>query len=907
MSEIKAGIIMASEFCKSNDRAFKGYIDYIARDEATRLKANSKFNIFSMYNDYMDNPDKIGGLFTKELDSLNMDEKKHYKHIFEKAQENGSLMWQSVFSFDNRWLLKVGILSSDDVLNDKALKTATRKALDKLLISEKMETASYTCAIHYNTDNIHIHTAIVEEVPKRAKKLYTQYEMIDVNGKPRYKLDSNKNKVPILDAKGNIIQKEEYIGKFKERSIAEAKSIFANELLKELNINKNITNLMRDVIQNKFKYIDIRKEKRLEASFYKLYKNIDVTNLSHIKYGSKYMKEYIPKIDNLTNMLIDTYIKDEYAALMDKIDKADKIYIEAYGASYQGYKENKIGELYKNLGNIILKEIRELKKEERENAVMGIDDDSLDAVIDNKLEPKIDDGIKGLQVKDKVAGGIEIDFTGASDSKEVKVFNEVVKSSIDEILNTRLDNGLNIKSTDIKDINILKEKLLNKEIDKTTYILELKNLYLKGNVLGTYNLYTSIPKAIRGDSNIPIFHSKLKEELKEARNNSDNENRKKYISYLLGKLNYKPVNKDLADINDAIANLNVSKESRGIIGDLSSYYLGNIYYMELEEKDIAIAVSNYMDAKLPIAYMKLGDILDKYSSDITKVKDLDSKYYYNLAEEEYLKEYKKSRRENKETDPFSLMALARINYKGLGKEIDYEESKKYSREHLKTYSKLNDVNDFNNKYASFIYISSLISSKDNNYDEEALNTAISSLNNSKDEYALYMLGKFYESYAPKVDIKKAVDTYLKLDTDFSKVKLASIYLSNNETGKALDLLNYLKDTERFSLYANKKLGYIYMSGKYVEKDIDKALEYFKEASYLGDEKSKEILDAIREKQKAYQKKISTYNKARLRLARVKSSSCKFIFEDSEKVAKYLNEQEYEKLEHEIEHRDELEH
>lgn len=38
-----------------------------------------------------------------------------------------------------------------------------------MLCNEHLEHAIWSGAIHYNTDNIHIHIAIVEEYPKREK------------------------------------------------------------------------------------------------------------------------------------------------------------------------------------------------------------------------------------------------------------------------------------------------------------------------------------------------------------------------------------------------------------------------------------------------------------------------------------------------------------------------------------------------------------------------------------------------------------------------------------------------------------------------------------------------------------------------------------------------------------------
>ena len=103
---MKAGIVLVNKYCNINDRRFSGYINYIDRDEATRNDNMEKFNL---YQDYMDNPEKSTGVFTEEKDFMSMSEKQQLKKVFQKAQENGSLMWQPVISFDNEWLEENGL------------------------------------------------------------------------------------------------------------------------------------------------------------------------------------------------------------------------------------------------------------------------------------------------------------------------------------------------------------------------------------------------------------------------------------------------------------------------------------------------------------------------------------------------------------------------------------------------------------------------------------------------------------------------------------------------------------------------------------------------------------------------------------------------------------------------------
>ena len=196
MGKIKAGVVVVTEFCRPNDNRFQGYIDYINRSKAVRNKNTAKYNL---YQDYMGNPNKTSGLFTSEKDNLSEDEKMQLKEIFEQAQSNKSVMWQTVISFDNRWLKQNGIISeNDDAIDEAKLQEVARGGVNRMLEAEKLDNAVWSGAIHFNTDNIHIHIATVEPVPMREKKEYTQYEYAYQNGK--------RIRKPILDENGKPLE-----------------------------------------------------------------------------------------------------------------------------------------------------------------------------------------------------------------------------------------------------------------------------------------------------------------------------------------------------------------------------------------------------------------------------------------------------------------------------------------------------------------------------------------------------------------------------------------------------------------------------------------------------------------------------------------------------------------------------
>ncbi len=173
VSKTSPAIVFKSKFVVSTHKKFKSYIDYIDRDEAIR---NNAFNRYSLYNDYMGNPQKTTGIFTSSSSLLNEKEKDDLKNKFVQAQNNRSIMWQEVYSFNNDWLKKQGLYDPlTKNLDEEKIKEAVRKSIDYSLEKTNMkDSAIWSGAIHFNTDNIHIHVAICEPNPTRQRGKRTQ-------------------------------------------------------------------------------------------------------------------------------------------------------------------------------------------------------------------------------------------------------------------------------------------------------------------------------------------------------------------------------------------------------------------------------------------------------------------------------------------------------------------------------------------------------------------------------------------------------------------------------------------------------------------------------------------------------------------------------------------------------------
>ena len=136
---IKAGVVAVNRFVRSGSREFASYIDYLDRNEAVR---NENFKDFNLFNDYMDQPEKSTGIFTDKKSILTDADKKNLKNLFQIAYENHSLMWQTVISFDNKWLQEHGVYNAKTgVLDEEKMKELTRGAVNSLLESENLSNA----------------------------------------------------------------------------------------------------------------------------------------------------------------------------------------------------------------------------------------------------------------------------------------------------------------------------------------------------------------------------------------------------------------------------------------------------------------------------------------------------------------------------------------------------------------------------------------------------------------------------------------------------------------------------------------------------------------------------------------------------------------------------------------------
>ena len=338
MGRMKAGVVVTTKFVDKNAtqknknklvQVFAEYINYIDRAEAVRNDAFSTYNFFSQYQqytDYMDNPQKTGGIFTDKLDALTAEQKAVLKESFQTAYDNDNIMWQTVISFDNRFLTQLGLYDPvTNMLNEDRLQDATRRMMRTALEKEGIShTAIWSAAIHYNTDNIHIHVAYTEPYSSREKKV------IDGVEQPK--------------------------GYFSKKTIRNMKSQVVNSLMEN---SFELNQYVRDKVIGAKREFSSLDDKVLREMWVSIYNRLPADRRLW-KYNMSATADIRPALDDLSRTFLSQYCSKEYAAFQRQVFEQQAAYKVAYGenSQYQDYAQNKINDLYARLGNDTLNEMR---------------------------------------------------------------------------------------------------------------------------------------------------------------------------------------------------------------------------------------------------------------------------------------------------------------------------------------------------------------------------------------------------------------------------------------------------------------------------------------------------------------------------------------------------------------------
>lgn len=321
------GVVIKSKFkvpgTKKKSRRYTTYLDYINRPDAKDSREQ-----FETYHDYMGDEMKSSGLFTREDDRLDDEKRRAVRDIFKHAQENGSILWQDVISFDNTWLRETGVLH-DDLVDEKRLIQATRNAVEAMLQKEKMVHTYWTGAVHYNTDNIHVHVAIVEtsHMRERGKRKPKSIELM---------------KSKVIHSLADRTKEQEKLNAFIREELVAHKR---NRKIKTLP-----NRVLHPELVRQFKYIYERlpEDKR------------------QWRYNMNGMQPLRESLDRLTDRYIAIHFKAEFQAFNERLEQEVSFHRRSYGDTEKAerYRMTKRQDLYTRMGNAILSEMRDLSKEQ---------------------------------------------------------------------------------------------------------------------------------------------------------------------------------------------------------------------------------------------------------------------------------------------------------------------------------------------------------------------------------------------------------------------------------------------------------------------------------------------------------------------------------------------------------------
>ncbi|HDG8787386.1 TPA: hypothetical protein PBT85_002533 [Staphylococcus aureus] len=319
---MKPKIITKSEFEQADKKQNYGkYLDYIKRLESQN-DYGEKFK-HDIYIHYVFDESKTQSMFNESKNFMDKNDVYNLKKSFRNAQQNNGIMWKEVISFDNDTLIKEGLYDSKTkILDEQKFRNATRKMMEKFEDKEGLKNnLKWGASIHYNTDNIHVHVAGVE----------------------------------------NNVTRER--GKIKQSTIDSMKSTFANDLFNISGERKAINEFIRDRIVKGLKENDeLQFDKSFKKQTQKIHNKLKDIPLNQWNYNNNSLKHIRPDIDKLSEMYIQKYHSKEYEDFKDKLVQQSDIYKSTYGekSNYKNYINTKIEDLYSRSGNTILKNIKQI-------------------------------------------------------------------------------------------------------------------------------------------------------------------------------------------------------------------------------------------------------------------------------------------------------------------------------------------------------------------------------------------------------------------------------------------------------------------------------------------------------------------------------------------------------------------
>lgn len=828
MVKINAGVTLMQDFCRAESDTFSEYIDYIDREEAQRNAALPKFNLF---NEYVGNPYKGSHLFTAGRDYLSLAEKQDLKEAFKTAQINGGVMWQTVISFDNAWLEKNGVYNSDKkMLDERKIYEVIRHAMRTLLERENLNNAVWSAGIHYNTDNLHVHIAIVEPYPMREKMMYN----------------------------GNL----EVRGKMKLSNIKACKSVVVNELMQSKEMNQKINFIIRKDIVEKLKERELSNDPELQDKFLALCQRLPMLQ-GALNYNNRETALVRKQVDEISKLFLDKYCPEKYKEFIKIVERQSHLYAEAYGGGNENvYKEDKHYELMQRLGNVILKSAKEhmrsiekkvecidspesifqterlsgetMPQMKRGDELFVVETDSdieYEDLLQNEeslfkfhVQNEEKEKIFPDEYKEAESYFKNRDFNGKSVLERMALKEKESHNSYEQYaewfnafkmtkkdINYRLRNGEEIPEE-------TKSELIQGAEENPFFKAQLGEMYLYGK-----NIEIDFEK-----SNL-YFEEALEIFEKDVDYIAVKENQFDFKNYLQYRIGRQYVRGWGTEYDPEVAAEWFEKSGTSY----AMFALGNLYYTgEGVEQNFETAFKCYQRAgNNPFANLKIAQMYEKGIGVEQNIAE--SELHFEIAFHQFCAA------EEKEPDAIFEYRLGSMLYYGKGCEKDIDRALTY----------LEDAVKQKNMPATLL-LSNIYMELGMTEQMPGVIAVLEELaGKGQNAAAQYTLGNIYTSDWKFYDLKKGVEQYGKAanqGNEYAQYRLGKLYLNPElEVYDCQKGIAYLESAaEQGNEFAQLKLGIEYIKGESVERDLFTAREWLGKSAEQGNEIAKSMLDNL---------------------------------------------------------------
>ncbi len=312
---------LCQQISSSNNKTltFADYLRYMRRLLESEQKEFKKKKVLATDNGYQTFSGQEG-MFDFYRDVITTKQREFYHHRFQEAYDENAILWKPVISFEQGALEEIGVIENR-VVNEEKLKQATRQAVENFIKNNELPSMYWTGMIHYDTDNIHIHVAMVEKSPTNVID-WTQDEIKEFARCSVSSFEAIKRDM-VTHLIDRSQQKKELTQHIRQHLI---------QPTRELNIMQEFPSQSKDLIQK----------------------------LSAYQYGK--LKPYEKAwVNALTTQVLHSKFHSEFQEFRQLVKKENDYYQSLYGLrkhERSDYATNLERDVYYRIGNAILKQLQ---------------------------------------------------------------------------------------------------------------------------------------------------------------------------------------------------------------------------------------------------------------------------------------------------------------------------------------------------------------------------------------------------------------------------------------------------------------------------------------------------------------------------------------------------------------------